>query len=71
MQHVKHNIDALALMNVFVNFDELYIRVLNELGPTYSNISNALQVRETPFMFQELFGHLLNYEAQLQLSVPS
>ena len=70
MQDVKHNIDYLALMNVLVYFDELSIRVLNGLSPTYSNLSHALQVRETPVMFEELFEHLLNYEAQLRNLVP-
>ena len=69
MQDVKHNIDSLTLMHVPVDFDELSIRVLNRLGPINSNISHALQVRETPVTFEELFEHLLNYEAQLQLSV--
>ena len=41
MQDVKHNIDFLALMNVFIDFDELSIRVLNGLGSTYSHISHA------------------------------
>ena len=63
MQDAKHNIDSLALMHVFVDFDKLSIRVLNELGPAYLNISYALQVRENPVMFEELFEHLLNYEA--------
>ena len=63
MQYVKHNINSLALMNVHVDFDELSIRVLNGLGPAYSNISHALQVRETLVTFEELFEHLLNYEA--------
>ena len=42
IQYVKHNIDSLALMNVLVDFDELSIRVLNKLGPAYSNISHGL-----------------------------
>ena len=71
MQDFKHNIDFLALMNVPIDFDELSIRVFNGLGPSYSNISHALQVRETPVMFEELFENLLNYEAQLQLLVSS
>ena len=70
MQDVKHNIDSLALMNVPVDFDELFVCVLNELGPAYLNLSHALQVRETPVTFRELFEHLLNYEAQLRHSVP-
>ena len=70
MQDVKYNIDFLALMNIPVDFDELSFHVLNELSLAYSNLSHALQVRETPIMFEELFGHLLNYEAQLQLLLP-
>ena len=63
MQDFKQNIDSLALMNVSVDFDELSICVLNELGPAYSHISHALQVRDTPFTFKEFFEHLLSYEA--------
>ena len=65
MQDVKRNIDSLALMNVSIDFDELSISVLNGLDPTYSNISHALQARDTPLTFEELFEHLLSYEAQL------
>ena len=50
-------------MNVSVDFDELSIRVLNGLGPTYSHISHALQARDTPITFEELFERLLSYEA--------
>ena len=32
MLDVKHNIDSLALMNFPVDFDEVYVRVLNGLG---------------------------------------
>ena len=70
MQYVKHNIDSLALMNVPVDFNELYVCVLNGLGSAYSNLFHALQVWETPITFEELFKHLLNYEAQLRHSVP-
>ena len=71
MQDVKRNIDSLALMNVLVKFDELSIRVLNGLGPAYSNISYSLQVRETSITFEELFEQLLSYEAQLKVAIPS
>ena len=67
MQDVKRNIDSLTLMNVSIDFDELSIRVLDGLGLTYSNISHALQARDTSFTFDELFEHLLSYEAQLQI----
>ena len=69
-KNVKHNIDSLALMNVSVDFDELSIRVLNGLGPTYSHISHALQARDTLVTFEELFEHLLSYEAQMKILVP-
>ena len=69
MKDVKHNIDSFALMNVFVDFDELSIRVLNVLGPTYSHISHALQAQDTLVTFEELFEHLLSYEAQMKIFV--
>ena len=58
-------------MNVSVDFDELFIRVLNGLGPTYSNISHALQAQATLVTFEELFEQLLSYEAQMKILVPS
>ena len=52
MQDVKHNIGSLALMNVPVDFNELFVRVLNGLGPAYSNLSHALHVQETQVMLE-------------------
>ena len=64
MYDVKHNVDSLTLiMNVSVDFDELSIRVLNGLGPTYSHISHALQAQDTSVTFEELFEHLLSSKA--------
>ena len=71
MQDVKHNINSLALMNVSIDFDELFIRVLNDLGLAYSNISHALQARATLVTFEKLFNQLLSYEAQMKFLVPS
>ena len=71
MLDVKHNIHSLALMNVLVDFDELSIRVLNNVGLAYLNISHALQARETLVTFKELFDQLLSYEAQMKILVPS
>ena len=71
MQDVKHNIDSLTLMNVSFDFDELSICVLNGLVLAYSHISHALQARDTPITFEELFEHLLSYKAQVKVLVPS
>ena len=71
MQDVKHNIDSLALMNVSIDFDELSIRVLNELGSAYSHISHTLQARDTLVTFKELFEHLIGYEGQMKILLPS
>ena len=71
MQDVEYNIDSLTLMNVFVDFDELSIRVLNGLGLSYSHISHAIQARDTPINFEELFEHLLSNEAQMKILVHS
>ena len=59
MQDVKHNIDSLALMNVSVDFDELFIYVLNGLGLAYSNISHALQAQETPLLLRNCLSAYL------------
>ena len=58
-------------MNVYVDFNELSILVLNGLGPVYSNIFDALQVWETLVTFEELFEQLLSYEDQMKILVPS
>ena len=58
-------------MNVYVDFNELSILVLNGLGPAYSNIFDALQVWETLVTFEELFEQLLSYEDQMKILVPS
>ena len=71
MQDFKHNINSLALINVSIDFDELSIRVLKGLGLTYTHISHALQARDTPITFEELFEHLHSYEAQMKILVPS
>ena len=71
MQDDKHNINSLVLMNVSVDFDEFFICVLNGLGLTYSHISHALQARDTPTTFEELFEYLLSYEAQMKILVHS
>ena len=58
-------------MNVYVDFDELSIHVLNGLGPAYLNIFDALQVWETLVTFEELFKQLLRYEDIMKILVPS
>ena len=63
MQGIKTTMEALALMNKPVDFEELSIRLLLGLGPSYKEISHALQVRDNPLTFDELFEKLLNYEA--------
>ena len=65
MQDVKHNIDSPSVMNVFVDFNELSIDVLNGLGSAYSNISHVLQPQDTLVTFEELFKRPLSYEAQV------
>ena len=57
--------DALALMNITVDFNELSIRILNDLNPSFIELSHAIQVRDIDIDFDELFEKLLNYEAQL------
>ena len=58
MQDIKRNIDALALMDVAVDFDELSIRILNGLSPTYTELSHEIQARDTDNDFDELFEKL-------------
>ena len=59
-------------MNVVVDFDELSIRVLNGLDPTYSHLSYAFQARANLVItFEELFEQLLSSEAHMKALVPS
>ena len=58
-------------MNVSVDFDEISIHVLNEVGLTYSHISHALQAWDTLVTLEELFERLLSYVVQLRIWVPS
>ena len=57
-------------MNVSVQFAELSIHDLNELGLTYSNISYVLKAWETLVTFEESFEQILSYEAQMKILVP-
>ena len=61
--------DSLALMNKPVDFDELSIWILNGLDDSYTNLSSAIQARETPTEFDEQLNKLLHVEAQLKLPI--
>ena len=66
MHEIKGNIDALALMNVIIDFDELYVRILDGLDSRYEGLANAIHAREQPITFDELLEKLLNHEANLK-----
>ncbi|KAJ0971969.1 hypothetical protein J5N97_019928 [Dioscorea zingiberensis] len=66
MQDIQSCIDSLAFMDKPVNFDELSIRILNGLDDSYKHLSSAIQARETPITFEELFEKMLHEEAQQQ-----
>ena len=57
--------DAFALMDITVDFDKLFIRILNDLNPSFIELSHAIQARDTDIDFDKLFEKFLNYEAQL------
>ena len=61
MQDIKFTIDTLALLNAPVDFNELLIRIMNGLDAPYSELSYAIQERDTTITFEELFEKLLNY----------
>ena len=65
MQDIKRNKDTLTLMDIIVDFDELSIQILNDLNPSFIELSHTIQLRDTNIDFDELFEKLLNCEAQL------
>ena len=66
MQEIKTNINALALMNVQVDFNEFLIRILEGLDSRYNCLANSIQSCENPIAFDELLEKLLNHEANLK-----
>ncbi|KAJ0969436.1 hypothetical protein J5N97_022313 [Dioscorea zingiberensis] len=64
MQDIQSCIDFLAFMDKPVDFDELSIRILNGLDDSYKHLSSAIQARQTPITFEELFEKLFHEEAQ-------
>ena len=63
---IQSAMDSLALMNKPVDFDELFIRFLRGLDESYTYFAKAIEVRETPIEFDELFEELINLEEQLK-----
>ena len=62
MKEVKHNIDSPALMNASINFDELFIHVLNGLGLACDAPNLALDVKlGCLFLFIFYFLFILVY----------
>lgn len=66
MQDIRTCIKSLALINKHVDFDDLSIHILNGPDLAYSNLSHALQVRDSSLEFDKLFESYstmkLNYD---------
>lgn len=65
MQGIKVHVDALALMGVTVDSEDLTLKVLHGLDDSYKELSHAIQARDTAISFDELHEKLLTFEAQL------
>ena len=53
------------MMNALVDIEDLTIKILNGLDEGYTELSNAIQARETTISFEELHEKLLIREAHL------
>ncbi|KAL4565975.1 hypothetical protein LXL04_030083 [Taraxacum kok-saghyz] len=65
LHDMKSIADELALVQSPVNEEDLLIHILGQLGDEFSNITDALKVRDTPISYPELFDKLVDFERQL------
>ena len=65
--HSIHNIaDELALICHPIDKLEMVIHALNDLGPTFREITASIYTRDSPIAFNELYGKLVDFEMFLQ-----
>nr|XP_009788461.1 PREDICTED: uncharacterized protein LOC104236268 [Nicotiana sylvestris]XP_016489983.1 PREDICTED: uncharacterized protein LOC107809809 [Nicotiana tabacum] len=62
LREIRSLADELAVAGSPVAHEELVIKILNGLGPEYSQFSASIRTRDTLISYEELFEKLLDYE---------
>ncbi|KAA8550756.1 hypothetical protein F0562_002440 [Nyssa sinensis] len=58
--------DELAILGAPIDEEVLTEQILNGLGDDYTELVRAVQARDNPILFDELYEKLLTFEASLQ-----
>lgn len=69
LKDMKSIADALALTDNPISDEDLFLNIINQLGPDYRDLVSALRVRETPISYDDLFDQLTAVEAQLKKDI--
>ncbi|KAL4561418.1 hypothetical protein LXL04_033584 [Taraxacum kok-saghyz] len=67
LHNMRSIADDLALAQNPVTEEDLLVHILSQLSDEYNTIVAALQVRETPISYPELFDKLLDFERSLKV----
>nr|TKR89925.1 hypothetical protein D5086_0000238180 [Populus alba] len=57
--------DELAILGAPVDSEDISEKILEGLGPEYTELARVVQARDTPISFDELHEKLLNFEASI------
>lgn len=66
MQDVRATADSLALVDCPVSDEDLFLTVITQLGPEFSNITSSLRARDSAISFDDLVDRLRDMEIQIQ-----
>ncbi|KAF8397444.1 hypothetical protein HHK36_016361 [Tetracentron sinense] len=66
LDKMKSLADCLEAVGQQVSDYEICIQVLNGLGPEYDPVHTSVLNRDSPILFDELFGQLLTFELRLE-----
>ena len=69
LHEMKAIADELALAQSPVLDEDLIVHILTQLGDDYKHITAALQIRDTPLTFSDLFAKLVDYERSLHETI--
>ncbi|KAH0670064.1 hypothetical protein KY285_024222 [Solanum tuberosum] len=70
LQEIRNVADELATVGAPTSDDELAVKILSGLGLEYDSISAAIQARDAPILYEDLYNNLLNKELFLQHKEP-
>lgn len=70
LQKIRTIADEFATAGTPISDDELAIKIPNGLEPKYDSISAAIQARDAPISYEDLYNKLLNRELLLQHKEP-